>query len=128
MKRTLWLAYSRVLQGDGDALRGTWRTDALQIPLSWRAIYGIIESEVGRDLWRSSSPTPLNISRGDTTTPLGILFQGSVILKVKSSFSCLCGTFSVPVCAHCALVLLVGTTEKSLVPPLGLHTSDADKH
>jgi len=61
--------------------------------------------EVGRDLWGSSSPTPLpsrvtysrlhrtasrqvlNISReGDSTTPLGSLCQCSITLKVKKFF------------------------------------------
>jgi len=89
---------------------------------------------VGRDLWGSSSPTPLpkhghlqqavrtvsrwvlNISReGDSTIPLGSLFQCSVTLRVKKfcifSWNFLC--FSL---CRLPLVLSLGTTEKSLAP------------
>jgi len=90
---------------------------------------------VGRDLWGSPSPTPCrsrvtqsrlhrtasrrgcNISRkGDSTTSLGSLGQGSITLRGKKFFlrfrqNFLCfSLFPLP------LVLSLGTTEKSLAP------------
>jgi len=84
---------------------------------------------VGRDLWGSSSPTPLLKQghlqqaaqdlvqadrEGDSTTSLGSLFQCSVTLRGKKFFlmfrwNLLC--FSL---CPLPLVLSLGTTEKSL--------------
>jgi len=90
---------------------------------------------IGRDLCGSSSPTPcrsrvtqsrlhrtlsrwvLNISReGDSTAPLGNLFQCSVTLRVKKFF--LGFRWNFPGFSLCpfSLVLLLGTTGKSLAP------------
>jgi len=68
-------------------------------------------------LHRTMSRQVLSISReGDSTNPLGSLFQCSVTLKVKKfflmfSWNLLC--FSL---CPLPLVLLLGTTEKSLAP------------
>jgi len=88
---------------------------------------------VGRDLCGSSSPTPLqkqdhlqqaaqdrvqavlNISReGDSTTSLGSLFQCSITFRGKKFF--LMFSWNFPCFSLCPLplVLLLGTTEKSL--------------
>ena len=83
---------------------------------------------VGKDLWVSSNPTPLqkqvlqsrlhrkqsrwilNISReGNSTASLGSLFQCTVIVRVMKLFL----IFFVPVCAHCSL-FFPGTVKKIL--------------
>ena len=84
----------------------------------------------GRDLQRSSSPTPLpkqapqtrlhrqvlNISReGESTTSLGSLFLCSVTLTVKKFSAHLCGTSYASVCGHFPL-FCCHTPLKSLAP------------
>ena len=90
---------------------------------------------VGRDLWGSPSPTPcpsrvtqsrlhrtalrwvLNISReGDSTAPLGSLGQGSVTLRGKKFFLLFRRNFPGFSLCPLPLVLLLGTTGKSLAP------------
>jgi len=84
---------------------------------------------VGRALCGSSSPTPLQkqghlqqaaqdlvqagleYPRGESTTSLGSLFQGSVTLMFRRNFLC----FSL---SPLPLVLSLGTTEQSLVNPV----------
>ena len=90
---------------------------------------------VGRDLCGSSSPGPywsrvtqsrlhrtlsrrvLNISReGESTTPLGNLFQSSVTLRGKKFFLMFSWNFLCFSLCPLPLVLSLGTTEKSLAP------------
>ena len=90
---------------------------------------------VGSDLCGSSSPTPcqsrvtysrlhrtlsrwvLNISReGDATTSLGNLFQCSITLRGKKFFLMFRWNFLCFSLCPLPLVLLLGTTEKSLAP------------
>jgi len=90
---------------------------------------------VGKALWGSPSPTPcrsritqsrlqrtssgqgLSISReGDSTSPLGSLGQGSVTLTVKRLFLLFRWNFLCFSLCPLPLVLLLGTTEKSLTP------------
>jgi len=90
---------------------------------------------VGRDLCGSSSPTllpkqghlqqaaqnlsrqVLNISReGDSTTPLGSLFQCSVNLRGKKFFLMFRRNFLCLSLCPLPLVLSLGTTEQSLAP------------
>ena len=90
---------------------------------------------VGRDLCGSPSPTPcrsrvtqsrlhrtasrqvLNICReGDSTTSLGSLGQGSITLRGKKFFLMFSWSFLCFSLCPLPLVLLLGTTGKSLAP------------
>jgi len=79
-------------------------------------------------LHRTASRRVLKISRaGESTTPLGSLFQGSVTLRVKKFFLMFSWNFLCFSLCPLPLVLSLGTTEKSLAPSPDTHPSDIYK-
>jgi len=90
-------------------LEGTSGDLLVQPPYQSRVIYGRLHSTTSR--W------VLNISReGESTTPLGNLFQGSITLKVKKFFLVFRRNFLGFILCPLPLVLSLGTTEKGLAP------------
>ena len=67
-------------------------------------------------LHRTLSRQVLNISREESTTSLGNLFQCSITLRGKKFFLMFRGNFLCFSLCPLSLLLLLGTTEKSLAP------------
>ena len=109
MGRHRSISHHRITECSG--LEGTSVGHPVQPPCRSRVTYS--------RLHRTLSRRVLNISReGDSTTSLSSLFQGSINLRGKKFFlmfrrNFLCFSF----CAL-PLVLSLGTSEKSLAPPL----------